>query len=85
MVEFGWPRGIWRPLWRVYADWLLPLAGRLIGNGWFEVGGFLRRSIEEFHRRHPDLPGLFLDAGFTDVRAESLSLGGGIVVWARRP
>ena len=37
-LEFGVPRGVWRPLWELWTRVGLPTAGRLIGNGWHEVG-----------------------------------------------
>jgi demethylmenaquinone methyltransferase/2-methoxy-6-polyprenyl-1,4-benzoquinol methylase len=84
MVEFGLPTTWYWP-WRVYADGVLPVAGRLIDQGWYEVGNFLRTSIESFHRRHPDLEATFREAGFVDVRSRHMSLGGGLVMWARKP
>ncbi len=42
-LEFGVPRGPARPLWDLYVGIGLPLAGRLLRNGWDEVGGFLGR------------------------------------------
>ena len=85
MLEFAVPRGIWKPWWRLYSGVLLPFAGRLVGQGWHEVGGFLRTSIEDFHRAHPDQAALWRSAGLTEVKATRLSLGGGVVVWAQRP
>lgn len=85
MVEFAVPRGLWNPWWRLYSGVLLPIAGRLVGSGWHEVGRFLRTSIEEFDRGHSDLEALWRGAGLTEVRLTKLSLGGGVVVWARRP
>jgi demethylmenaquinone methyltransferase/2-methoxy-6-polyprenyl-1,4-benzoquinol methylase len=84
MLEFGLPRGLWRPLWELYVRVGLPAAGRLISPGWHEVGSFLGPSIRAFHARHPSLPALFREAGIVDVQARRLSLGGGIVVWGRR-
>jgi len=85
-LEFGVPRGIWRPLWELYVRVGLPVAGRLISPGWHEVGAFLGPSIREFHARLPLERQLELwrAAGIEDVRARRLSLGGGYVVWARR-
>src|SRR5437763_4140334 len=40
-LEFGLPRGIWRPPWELWTRAGLPIAGRLIGDGWHEVGRFL--------------------------------------------
>ena len=86
MLEFGLPRGIWRPAWDVWVGVGLPLAGRLISPGWLEVGRFLGPSIRAFHARHPEdeLLALWRDAGIGDVASRRLSLGGGLVVWGRR-
>jgi demethylmenaquinone methyltransferase/2-methoxy-6-polyprenyl-1,4-benzoquinol methylase len=85
-LEFGLPRGIWRPLWELYVRVGLPLAGRLISPGWHEVGTFLGPSIREFHGRLPLRRQLELwrSAGLEDVQARRLSLGGGYLVWGRR-
>lgn len=85
MVEFGLPQGIWNPWWRFYSGTLLPQAGRLVGPGWREVGSFLRGSIEDFYLAYPEPERLFERAGFTEVRIEKLSLGGGVVAWGRKP
>jgi demethylmenaquinone methyltransferase/2-methoxy-6-polyprenyl-1,4-benzoquinol methylase len=86
MLEFGVPRGIWRPAWELYVRAGLPLAGRAISPAWHEVGRFLGPSIRDFHERFP-LP-LLLEAwraaGVREVAARRLSLGGGLVVWGRR-
>lgn len=85
-LEFGLPRGIWRPAWEAYVRVGLPTLGRLISPGWHEVGRFLGPSIRDFHGRLPEprLLGLWRDAGFREVRARRLSLGGGLVVWGTR-
>jgi len=85
MVEFGLPSGVWNPPWMVYSGLLLPTAGRLISPGWHEVGRFLRRSIEEFHESYPDPTLLWREAGLIDVEVRHLSLGGGLVMWGRKP
>jgi demethylmenaquinone methyltransferase/2-methoxy-6-polyprenyl-1,4-benzoquinol methylase len=85
-LEFGVPRGAWRPLWDLWVGVGLPAAGRMIGEGWHEVGRFLGGSI----RRHYDewplerLLQAWRDAGVGDVQAKRLSLGGGVVTWGRR-
>ena len=75
-----------RAAWRAYVRVGLPLAGRMIGSGWAEVGDFLGPSIDEFWQRHPGtrLLELWRDAGVDDVQQRRLSLGGGVVVWGRR-
>ena len=85
-LEFGLPRGIWRPLWELYVRVGLPVAGRLISPGWHEVGAFLGPSIREFHGRLPLRRQLefWRSAGLEDVQAHRLSFGGGYVVWGRR-
>jgi demethylmenaquinone methyltransferase / 2-methoxy-6-polyprenyl-1,4-benzoquinol methylase len=86
MLEFGVPRGVWRPLWEAYVRVGLPGAGALVSPAWREVGGFLGPSIRGFYERYPveRLLELWRDAGLRDVRARGLSLGGGIVVWGTR-
>lgn len=85
-LEFGVPRGLWRPLWELWVRVGLPGAGRLIGGGWHEVGTFLGPSITGHYDRWP-LPRLeqaWREAGIEDVGSRRLSLGGGIVTWGRR-
>lgn len=86
MLEFGLPRGVWRPLWELHVRVGLPVAGRLISPGWHDVGRFLGPSIRSFHRRYGDtgVVRLFEEAGLVDLRHRRLSLGGGLVVWGRR-
>jgi demethylmenaquinone methyltransferase/2-methoxy-6-polyprenyl-1,4-benzoquinol methylase len=85
MVEFGRPRGIVGLFWRLYTWAVLPVAGAVIGSGWYEVGRFLGPSIERFHEDHPDLTIRWEEAGLVGVTARRPSLGGGLVMWARRP
>ena len=85
-LEFGVPSGLWRPLWELWTRVGLPTAGRVIGDGWHEVGAFLNPSIRGHYERWP-LPRLlqaWRDAGVEDVQAKRLSLGGGVVTWGRR-
>jgi demethylmenaquinone methyltransferase / 2-methoxy-6-polyprenyl-1,4-benzoquinol methylase len=86
MLEFGLPRGGWRPLWELYVRLGLPAAGALVSPGWGGVGRFLGPSIREFWRQWPEpqLLEAWREAGISDVRARQLSLGGGIVVWGTR-
>jgi hypothetical protein len=74
-------------LWKAYAQGLLPVAGRLIGSGWAEVGSFLGDDIDNFYRRYPQnvLIECWKSAGLIDVRSMRMSLGGGLVMWAAKP
>jgi demethylmenaquinone methyltransferase/2-methoxy-6-polyprenyl-1,4-benzoquinol methylase len=87
LLEFGVPpRAIARAAWDVWVDFGLPFAGRAISPGWHEVGGFLGGSIRDFDDRWP-VPRLLTamhEAGFEDVQARRLSLGGCTVLWGRR-
>jgi len=86
MLEFGLPRGPWRPLWELYVRVGLPTAGAVVSPGWHEVGRFLGPSIRGFWTRWPEprLLDAWRDAGVADARLRPLSLGGGMVVWGRR-
>jgi demethylmenaquinone methyltransferase/2-methoxy-6-polyprenyl-1,4-benzoquinol methylase len=85
-LEFGVPGGVARPLWDVYVDAGLPLAGRVVSPAWHEVGRFLGGSIRDFWERYPLDRQLMLwrDAGLYGVEVRRLSLGGGVVVWGTR-
>jgi demethylmenaquinone methyltransferase/2-methoxy-6-polyprenyl-1,4-benzoquinol methylase len=85
-LEFGVPHGLARPLWDVYVEGVLPLAGKALRNGWQEVGGFLGSSIRELWARYPlELQlELWRDAGIRDVEVRRLSLGGGVVIWGSK-
>ena len=85
-LEFGLPRGLWRPWWELWVRVGLPGAGRLIGNGWYEVGAFLGPSIRSHYEAWPldRLLQAWRDAGVADVRAKRMSLGGGIVTWGHK-
>jgi demethylmenaquinone methyltransferase/2-methoxy-6-polyprenyl-1,4-benzoquinol methylase len=86
MLEFGLPRGIWRPLWELYVRVGLPVAGAVVSPAWRDVGRFLGPSIRGYYNRYPldALLELWREAGLRDVQARRLSLGGGVVVWGRR-
>ena len=87
LLDFGVPPSpLGRVAWDVWVDFGLPLAGRAISPGWHEVGRFLGGSIRDFDERWP-LPKLVTavrEAGFEDVEAQRLSLGGCTVLWGRR-
>ncbi len=81
MLEFGVPRGLWRPLWELYVRIGLPLAGAVVSPAWRDVGRFLGPNIREFHAR-VSLEELWREAGLKDVHTRRMSVGGGVVVWA---
>ncbi len=86
-LEFGVPPGVlWRALWELWVRVGLPAAGRLISPGWSEVGRFLGPSIRDFYSRYSLqlLAELWEKAGLEGVQTRRLSLGGGVVTWARR-
>ena len=87
LLDFGVPPGpAPRAAWNLWVDIGLPTLGRAISPGWHEVGRFLGGSIRDFDERWPlrRLVGALGDAGFDDVRARRLSLGGCTVLWGRR-
>jgi demethylmenaquinone methyltransferase/2-methoxy-6-polyprenyl-1,4-benzoquinol methylase len=85
-LEFGVPPPPWRAPWELWVRGGLPLAGRVLGRGWREVGSFLGPSISGHWRDYPleRQLGLWRAAGIADVQAERLSFGAGVVVWGRR-
>ena len=85
-LEFGVPGGLSRPLWEAYVRAGLPLAGRVLRQGWREVGDFLGDSIRAFWAEYPIERQLaaWHAAGLRDVHVRRLSLGGGVVVWGRK-
>jgi demethylmenaquinone methyltransferase/2-methoxy-6-polyprenyl-1,4-benzoquinol methylase len=86
-LEFAVPAGtIRRGLWLLYTRTVLPLAGRLISRPWYEVGKFLGPSISTFYRRFPldRQLAMWRVAGISDVRARTMSLGGGVVIWGTK-
>ncbi len=85
-LEFGVLAGPARPLWNIYVDAVLPLAGRLLGHGWPEVGSFLGGSIRDFWQRHPLERQLewWHAAGLNQVQARRLSFGAAVVMWGQK-
>lgn len=86
MVEFGRPTGPWRPLWEMYTGGVLPILGGAIGGGWRQVGSYLRPSIVDFSTRWDAerLRGVWVQSGLEEVTVQSMSLGGGLVMWGRK-
>jgi demethylmenaquinone methyltransferase/2-methoxy-6-polyprenyl-1,4-benzoquinol methylase len=86
-LEFGVPPGrLPREAWRLYTAIGLPTLGRVASREWAEVGRFLGPSIRGFYAKHPleRIVGYWRDAGLDDVRVRRMSLGGGVVMSARK-
>jgi demethylmenaquinone methyltransferase/2-methoxy-6-polyprenyl-1,4-benzoquinol methylase len=86
-LEFGVPPlAPARWAWRVYTALGLPLLGRLASREWAQVGRFLGPSIRGFYARHPlaRIEEYWHQAGLEDVVVRRMSLGGGVVMSARR-
>jgi demethylmenaquinone methyltransferase/2-methoxy-6-polyprenyl-1,4-benzoquinol methylase len=86
-LEFGVPP--WAPAraaWRLYTAVGLPTLGRAVSREWAAVGRFLGGSIVGFYDRHPleQIVEYWRQAGLEDVRVQRMSLGGGVVMWAKR-
>jgi len=87
-LEFGVPqRAPTRAAWRLYTAVGLPLLGRLASREWARVGRFLGPSIRGFYEQHPleRIVEYWLAAGLVDVEVRRMSLGGGVLMWARKP
>ncbi|HTZ28177.1 MAG TPA: class I SAM-dependent methyltransferase [Streptosporangiaceae bacterium] len=81
------PSRFWRFWWFLYTRLLLPAGGLLTGGReWYEVGRFLGPSISGHYRRYPLAWTVeaWRRAGFTDIGARVMSLGGGLVMWGTR-
>ena len=87
LLDFGVPPApVPRLAWDLWVDAGLPVLGRAISPGWHEVGRFLGGSIRDFDERWP-VPRLVTamrEAGFDEVHARRVSLGGCTVLWGRR-
>jgi demethylmenaquinone methyltransferase/2-methoxy-6-polyprenyl-1,4-benzoquinol methylase len=82
------PRRAWRACWWCYTRAGLPLLGGLAGGrAWFEVGRFLGRSISAHYQQYPLAAQVaaWQAAGLTGVSWRLMSLGGGLIMWGRRP
>ena len=87
-LEFAVPPRIWwRLAWWFYTRAVLPVGGAVLGGrAWFDVGRFLGPSITGHYRRFSvdDTVAAWKAAGLTGVELRRMSLGGGIVMWARK-
>ena len=81
------PSRFWRAWWWAYTRLLLPIGGLATGGmEWYRVGRFLGPSISRLYRQYPVAWTVeaWNKAGFEDVGARVMSLGGGLVMWGRR-
>ncbi len=87
-LEFCVPGGpVWHPAWLAYTRLVLPVAGLVAGGpAWWRVGRFLGPSISGHYRRYPVgwTVRAWQQAGFTDLGARTMSLGGGLIMWGTR-
>ena len=86
-LDFAVPSGVLTyPLWRLFTSIALPLGGAVLSPAWMQVGGFLGKSIRSFYQQWPQeqLLALWQEAGFIDVAAQFLSLGGALVMSGRK-
>jgi demethylmenaquinone methyltransferase/2-methoxy-6-polyprenyl-1,4-benzoquinol methylase len=88
-LEFSVPPDrFWRAWWWLYTRGVLPVAGLLTGGReWGRVGRFLGPNISAHYDRYPVVwtCRAWEEAGLVDVATRSMSLGGGLVMWARKP
>ena len=87
-LEFAVPdRPFWRFWWWAYTRLVLPVAGYVTGGrAWYDVGRFLGPNISAHYRRYPvrwTCRGLAA-GGAQAVAVRRMSLGGGMVMWARK-
>ncbi|HYL52722.1 MAG TPA: class I SAM-dependent methyltransferase [Acidimicrobiia bacterium] len=88
-LEFSVPSSrFWRFWWWLYTRAVLPVAGSLAGGReWGRVGRFLGPNISNHYDRYsvPWTVRAWQEAGFVNVGVRSMSLGGGLVMWAQKP
>jgi demethylmenaquinone methyltransferase / 2-methoxy-6-polyprenyl-1,4-benzoquinol methylase len=81
------PSTFWRAWWWLYTRLVLPAGGWLTGGReWFTVGRFLGPNISGHYRKYPLswTKEAWRKAGFVDVGARVMSLGGGLVMRGTR-
>ncbi len=86
-LEFGVPPlAPARWAWRFYTAVGLPVLGRLASPEWAQVGRFLGPSIRGFYAHHPleRIVAYWEGAGLVEVSVRRMSLGGGVIMSARR-
>jgi demethylmenaquinone methyltransferase / 2-methoxy-6-polyprenyl-1,4-benzoquinol methylase len=88
-LEFSVPTSrFWHSWWWLYTRGVLPVAGYLTGGReWSRVGRFLGPNISNHYRRYSVASTIqaWKDAGLVNIGVRSMSLGGGLVMWAHKP
>jgi demethylmenaquinone methyltransferase/2-methoxy-6-polyprenyl-1,4-benzoquinol methylase len=88
-LDFFVPRNpAWRAAWWLYTRTALPAAGWVLGGSeWWRVGRFLGPNISNFYRAWPleRIVEAWNLAGLVDVGHKPMSVGGGLVMWGRKP
>jgi demethylmenaquinone methyltransferase/2-methoxy-6-polyprenyl-1,4-benzoquinol methylase len=82
------PKWFWRGWWWCYTRGVLPVAGYVTGGPeWGRVGRFLGPNISAHYRRYSVAWTVqaWKDAGLVNVGVRSMSVGGGLVMWAEKP
>ena len=85
-LEFHVPPRPWTGPWLLYTRAVMPVVGRLASREWAATARFLGPSISSFYERYPlaDQLSSWRTAGIADVRARTMSLGGGVVIWGTK-
>jgi demethylmenaquinone methyltransferase / 2-methoxy-6-polyprenyl-1,4-benzoquinol methylase len=88
-LEFSVPATrFWWSWWWLYTRGVLPVAGYVTGGReWSRVGRFLGPNISAHYDRYPVAWTIaaWKNAGLANIGVRSMSLGGGLVMWARKP
>jgi demethylmenaquinone methyltransferase/2-methoxy-6-polyprenyl-1,4-benzoquinol methylase len=82
------PMPAWRGAWWFYTRAVLAPAGLVLGGPeWWRVGRFLGPNISSFYRAWPlgRIVAGWEGAGITGVTFRVMSVGGGVVMWGRKP
>jgi demethylmenaquinone methyltransferase/2-methoxy-6-polyprenyl-1,4-benzoquinol methylase len=82
------PNRFWRFCWWLYTRGVLPVTGFVTGGrDWSRVGRFLGPNISAHYHRYSVAWTIraWKEAGLVNVGVRSMSLGGGLVMWARKP
>jgi demethylmenaquinone methyltransferase / 2-methoxy-6-polyprenyl-1,4-benzoquinol methylase len=78
----------WHAAWWLYTRSALPAAGWVLGGSeWWKVGRFLGPNISSFYRDWPlgRIAEAWKAAGLVEVDHKAMSVGGGVVMWGRKP